>query len=653
MAYDDAENTVDDEQYDSDADLKRFGEWDKAIRETWGPWRIEAKMAYGMVAGDQWDDDSKADLEEQLIAPVSWNRIQPLVDAVSGAQIQNRHELKFFPREMGDIGVNELLTSAAQWAADESDFEDEETDAFFDVLVCGLGWTEMRMDYEENPDGEIRKDRIDPLELAVDPSAKKRNLADMQYLRRERAYTKEQFKERFPDWKEYASGTNTMDEPGRGHSHSGDDYDIEDEDAEERRRGDIFVKEYQWYDLEYFWRLIDPTTQQETQLSDDDYARFDERMKAMGSVGLNGVRVKRRVYQRAFCVEGRVLEKEILPDEGFTYHCITGKRDRNNGTWYGLVRAMVDPQRWANKWLTQILVIVNKNAKGGVLVESDAVEDMRQFEEDYALPDAVTQVNPGALAQGKVQEKPQVQYPQGLDRLVNMAVTSIRDVTGINQEMLGQADRTQPGIVETQRREAGYAMLAMFFDSLRRYRKISGRMLLRYIQNYISDGRLIRVVGNEGGQKYVPLMRDESMKDYDVIVDESPTGPNQKEKVWGMLVQMLPILRGAGLPPTVWAELIRYSPMPEALSEKITKAISAPPSPQQQQAQAMQQQLMMANAQAEIAKTHSETAENQADAQETIARMHKLMAEKRHQEVETMLTQMLGGFKDSSIQIHT
>jgi hypothetical protein len=141
----------------------------------------------------------------------------------------------------------------------------------------------------------------------------------------------------------------------------------------------------------------------------------------------------------------------------------------------------------------------------------------------------------------------------------------------------------QPGILEHLRKQAGMTVLAGLFDSLRRYRKEHGRLMLWYITNFLSDGRLIKIGGPDKA-RYVPLLRRPDTVEYDVIVDDTPTSPNMKEQVWAALVQMMPILSRVPIPPQMYIELLRYSPLPETLVEKLAMIA------QQAQQQAMQGQ---------------------------------------------------------------
>jgi hypothetical protein len=269
------------------------------------------------------------------------------------------------------------------------------------------------------------------------------------------------------------------------------------------------------------------------------------------------------------------------------------------------MRLMRDPQKFANAFFTQILHIIQTTSKGGVMAEDGAIDDIKQFEESWAKHDVVTLVPTGALATGKIQPKPATPYPQGLDRLMEMAITAIRDSTGVNQELLGLVEREQAGVLEDQRKQAAYGILAAFFDSMRRYRRAQGGLLLKLMRN-LPPQTLVRVVGEDGGAQYIQLAMDPNTAKFDVIVDEAPTSPDQKRKVWAAAQQLMPVLKDAG--QEVWMVLADYSPLPASVVAKLKQVL------QQQMQPEPPDPLVERGKEAGVAKVEGEAREAHAKA---------------------------------------
>lgn len=639
-ADDKAEGDGEASSFESDAEIvSMVREARKASEKHLAEWITEAKSNYDMVAGHQWDDTDRAVLEEQNRPVVVFNRMAPVVDSVAGTEVSNRQQVQYLPRQVGDAGVNELLTGAAKWVRDNCDAEDEESDAFYDLLICGMGWTETRMDYEDDPEGQILIERRDPLQMRYDPTARKKNLTDACWVQHESWLSKEEIEERWPEAEEIDTtpDVNSSGEDAQPHDATRAWLYEKDATGYDPKSGKFLVIQHQWFTRETYHRVLDPFTQQITEIEHEAFERLNEAFFKRGVV-LQHVKMQRKVYKRAFVCGITVLEKDKAPSQvGFTLKAMTGKRDRNKNVWYGLVRPMVDPQKWANKFFSQILHIINSNSKGGLMVEDGAVDNIRQLEEKWAQADSVVTFNEGAISQGKIQPKPQPALPLGPEKMMEFSISSIRDTTGVSLELLGMADREQAGYLEAQRKQAGMTILSTLFDSLRRYRKLQGRLLADFIKNYISDGRLIRIVGNDGTERFIPLLRQDDTVQYDVIVDEAPTSHNVKERVFGMMMQMLPTLAKMGMP--VPPELVDYMPLPSSLTEKwkaqITKAQQDPMRQQMQQAQA---QLAMAGQQADVRDKNASATLKEAQAQTTLggfpAQARKDTAEAQLKEVQ-------------------
>jgi len=181
-----------------DALIKTIRDNHKAAKQHSAAWRTETIENYDFKAGHQWSTEDEAKLKEEGRPTVVFNRMGPYFDAVTGTEINNRQEIKYLPRTIGDSKKNEILTQAVKWALEGTDAQFEESDAFEDVLTCGMGWISTRMDYEDNSDGMVCMEQVDPLEMYWPPEAKKRNLKDAKWLMRVKWLSEDDIKERWP-----------------------------------------------------------------------------------------------------------------------------------------------------------------------------------------------------------------------------------------------------------------------------------------------------------------------------------------------------------------------------------------------------------------------------------------------------------------------
>ena len=615
---------------DADTVLAEFNARIGDSREHFRSWRTEAKSIYDIVAGHQWDATDEQRMEDEGRPTVTFNVAGKFLDSVAGLQVNNRQTIRYYPRTLGDAQVNQLLTGAVAWCRDQCDAEHEESDAFWDLLCTGMGWIEISLDEENDPEGMITQQRRDPLTLYADPLARKRNLSDATWVARKMKLTADEYRQRFGE-----------DAPSSGYDQSDADddedavitvrtqpQDYQNAEAGGRTRRTITAWDYQFSRVEPAVKVsLGPESRV---VSPQEYEPVAQQLAQRGG---QARQVQTKVYYRAWICHGEVKRVVRLPyQDGFLYKAITGKRDRNTGTWYGLGRAVVDPQLWTNKFFSSILYQLAKEAKGGLLAEESAFENRQKAESQWAMPGSITWVRDGALREGAIQPKPAAPYPQGMDRLMQFSLEALPATTGINLEMLGLADRQQAGVVESQRKQSAMAIIAWAFDGMRRYYREAGRLMAALVRDYMADGRLIRIVGEEG-QQYVPLVRDRLVGQYDVIVDEAPTSPNMQERTWAILQMFIPqaLQAGFSVPPDV----IDYAPIPADLAQKWKAAMQDPQKAQMAQAQfqlAMRQGTATAvkdetAAQLNVAKTQETAVTIPPDIQLIVAQTIKTLAE--------------------------
>jgi hypothetical protein len=537
-----------------------------------GDWQSQAMDAFACVAGNQWAEEAREQLEQDDRPVFTFNRVASFIRGICGLESSTRNQVQLFARENSDSGATDVLNAAVRYVREGCDADDEESDAFKDMLICGLGWTETLFTTEESAEGNIVIERVDPMHMRWDPAARKRGLADRRWCARVKYLPYSTIRDVWGDAKAkevegvLASDSEILDEFSSvpHDATAATNYDS-DTMGQARRKNGVPVIQFQYVKTARFVRIANPTTGETEEVTEAEFKKIEKLMRSQG-MELQGEKVKHREYRQVIFCGGVELEEGPLPCDGFTFQAITGIRDRNEGIWYGFIRDLLDPQRWVNKFFSSMADVVASQAKGGLMAEVDAFVNKDNAADDWNNPRSIVWLKRDGL--NKVRERNAAGVPAGLNQLLDFTVSSLPAVAGVNLEFLGMADREQPGVLEHQRKQAAISTLSEFFNALRLYRKQQGRILLQFIREFISDGRMIRIVGKKNAV-YVPLTKEQSALEYDIVVDEAPTSPDQKNRTWQALSQILPVASNMGLP--IPPEILEYAPFPQALIDEWKK----------------------------------------------------------------------------------
>lgn len=589
-------------------------------------WREEATKDHAFFHGDQWSDKDKQALEEKRRPAITFNQVAPVVRAIAGTAITARQEVTYKGRGLEDTASADVWNEGARWFRDQKDAEDEEVYAFQDDIIAGLGFTETRLDYDEDPEGTPCVEHIDWQEMGFDYCARKRNLSDASRMWRARRMRRYDAKNLFPEADENDLDATWYERPNAGGSvidrEKSRRYESDSEGEREPSSDDeVTVVHVQWCEYEVFYRVRDPMTGRNEDLTREQIEILAQRLPMVAG---SAQRHKRKIWKQAF-IGADLLETGDNPVDGFTWQAMTCFYDPVKRLWYGMMRLMRDPQMWANKWRSQTLHLLNSTAKGGIMVEEGAVLNKPKFLDSWAKSDEISYVADGALTENRIRDKPVSPFPAGFYQLMEHAVNGIRDVTGVSLEMMGMREAEQAGVVENARRQQSMVMLAALFSSYKNYRKRQGRIMFQVMQRFVTPQRMAMILGDtfkeQAQQQGVPpqMMAMDlvqrayaSTLTYDIIVDEAPASPNLREQVWSTLQPMW-----SSFPPQVQAALFSYFPGPERVGREVQaayqQALAPPPPPPPPPPEAVEQM------RADIEKTRSETVENQAQAEETRA----------------------------------
>lgn len=640
----------------------------------------EARENHEFVAGDSMYYTASV-MDKGQRKAVVFNKIAPYLDAVLGTMIQMRRKPNYEAR-LEDVEAQRMYSKVSNnlsdYCRDKANLDFLETLQDREMLICGYGALDTNVGYEQDPDGQVVGEVLRYDDVYWDSMAKEPNLLDARWVRRRKAFTREDIiakygEDKLPQFESYGDNSNTQ----KQWNPFGGEYTATAFGDDDKHNELYQIHYYQWWELKPYYRaknpakdIEDPIIQQQfidimlrmsslrreysdkdeaedlfTFSATDDYLsmtpeQHQDVLKLCEEFGLTlkAVKQHKRCYYTALITGEVVLDKFKSQDQnGFTIKFKTAKYDPVNRLWYGMVRALKNPQEYANKALTEMLLVIAKNSKGGVMYEQDAVSDPRRFEQQYAKTDAAIMVNSGAISGNKIAPKAQAALPTGYENIHAIADASMSDVSGISKEYLGTATNKQvSALLESQRINQVLSTLAIYFDAISLYQIEHARLMLTYfrILTENNEQRLIRIVGEDGATQYMRIHSDFMKQEYDVVISEVPTTPGQKAQTTEIIINMADKLMAVG--QNIYPMVVDYLPIPQEDKAKLVKALTPDERTLQAQAQAEQErkqqeaalnQIMMKATEAKAALDLANAQTKQASIDNVIAQADKTRAD--------------------------
>ena len=600
-----------------------------------------AKQCDAYYRGNQWDPADLSTLDDQGRPALTINTILPTINAVLGEQTTRRMDVSFKPRGRGQQEIADVLTKLFMQIADNNKMDWIESQVFSDGLIQDRGWFDVRIDFDDHIQGEVRVTPKDPLDVLIDPDAKEYDPKSWNEVFETRWMTLDEIEEQYGRSKAdklritveqgsvLGSDSVEYEEARYGDTSASVEYNQGNTSNPEENRAlrSIRVVERQYYRLKECMFYVDSVTGDMREVPYNWGKRKREQFADQFSLEILTKHVRKVRWTTT--ADLIVLHDEWSPYDSFTL--VPYFPYWRRGRPFGMVRNLISPQEQLNKISSQELHIVNTTANSGWIVETGSLNGMTadDLEEHGAETGLVLEFNRGSNPPAKI---PPNQIPAGLDRISQKAALNIKQISGISDAMLGTDSPEVSGVAIQAKQNRGAMMIQVPLDNLTKTRQYLAEKILNLVQAYYTEERLIQITDETDPLKrrepltlneVTPegmIINDLTLGEYDVVIGTAPARDNFEEIQFAEAIQLRQV--GVPIPDDL---IVEYSHLQRKgeIAQRI-RAMQGTEPPSEEEAQLMQfqaesqirkTQLEIAQMEAEVQKLQSEAMLNQAKAQ--------------------------------------
>jgi hypothetical protein len=505
-----------------------------------------------------------------------FNLIKPLVQMVSGRQRQHRKSIIAQPQDDTDSYAASQVSKLLMWATNRDMILETISEAFLGCLITGLDLLYVGLDYDTDPiNGEIVVRRLPYNSFAMDPFWQNPDLSDCQWVWYRKVVSDDEAHRTLP--KGTAYGTSNGYRDGK--------FQYLPELQLPPLQGQVTVDEFWYLSTRSALFLVDAATgiqmewrgpRDNAELELQKYSQLQLMEKQVSTVRL------------AVAVNGDVVWDGANPfnTDHYPFVPVIGYYQPESAQWplrmQGMVRGVRDPQWIYNRLkLTQLDIFESQPNSGWKFKESALVnpEDLLNVGQGrlVALRDSAMMTD--------VEQIPPPRIDASMVELAQSIKTVLREVTGVNEELLGAAEDDKAGILSMLRQGAGLVTLQNLFDNLDRAQKVLGENMVNLMLRNWNIDKIERITNEQAD----PKLKSGVLLKYDIVVEEGINTATQKQMQFAQLVQLQEL--GVPVPPE---ELVVASTLQN--KQDLLQAIKVR---QQQEQQVQQQQAQAAQAEGE------------------------------------------------------
>lgn len=506
---------------EDDRNIKQFMEYTylKNIQINQSFWS-EASLDTRFVANDQsvWQSEY-GNVPNINRRQFTFNKMKPIINMITGYQRKNRKSIESIPVYGDANATSDQMSRVLDHVNKFDNVGHTFSEAFEGAVIAGMNLLSVWLDYRGDPvNGDIRVDNVGYNAYLIDPFMKKADLSDCETLWTRKFLSKNQVKSLLPDREKEIDAMQPQGNRDGKFQFMPESYNY--------AMQDLLIYDEFWYQRTRKQKvLIDPQSGEtfEWRGNEENLRAF---LRAYPQIIVTESEIP--TVKLAIKVQDRVMYNGDNPLNIDRYPFVpvwAYYRPELADFPYriqGVARSLRDAQYLYNRRKVIELDIMESQLNSGYVYKPDSLVDVNDI--------FLTGQGKGIAIQSNasLDDLRPIQAPRldpSIIQLSQILGNEMKEISGVNEELLGSADDDKAGILSLLRQSAGLTGQQGLLDNADLAMKLLGEVQQELVMNNWTPGKIRRIVNEEPTQEFY----NRTFQKYQIRIVEGLNTATQKQ----------------------------------------------------------------------------------------------------------------------------